>query len=104
MAGSCDKVSDETHRASEIVERVRAYAKGRGEERKHLSVEKLMQQCVHLWRTYSALDIPLVFSAPDPDAALEGNEFELEVALVNLLKNAREAVQGSKAPAVSFTA
>ncbi len=103
MAGICDKVSDETHRASEIVERVRAYAKGRGEERKHLSVEKLMQHCVHLWRTYSALDIPLVFSAPDPDAALEGNEFELEVALVNLLKNAREAVQGSKAPAVSFT-
>lgn len=64
MAGICDKVSDETHRASEIVERVRAYAKGRGEERKHLSVEKLMQHCVHLWRTYSALASPRRIRTP----------------------------------------
>lgn len=103
MAGICDKVADETHRASEIVERVRDYAKGRGKERSRLNVARLMQECVRLWRTHSALDIPLVFSAPDADVAVEGSKFELEVAFVNLLKNAREAVQERKTPTVSFT-
>lgn len=103
MASICDKVADETHRASEIVERVRAYARGRGEERQPVSVRHLMDECVRIWRTYSSLDIPLVYSPPAADVMIDASEFELEVAFVNLLKNAREAVQATKSPAVSFS-
>lgn len=103
LAQACDKVADETQRASEIVERVRAYARGQGSDRRLLSAAILMKESVRIWQTHSALDIPLELITPPRDVFVEGSPFELETAFINLLKNAREAVQTLPSRAIAFT-
>ena len=64
MAKIADRIADETQRASEIVERVRAYAKGRRLERSVLSAADVMQSAVRLWRGQSMRDFPLWVLVP----------------------------------------
>lgn len=98
MAKIADRIADETQRASEIVERVRAYAKGRRLERSVLSAADVMQSAVRLWRGQSMRDFPLWVLVPKSAAHISANAFELELVFVNLLKNAAEAAQAAWAP------
>ena len=95
MAKIADRIADETQRASEIVERVRAYAKGRRLERSVLSTADVMQSAVRLWRRQSMRDFPLWVLVPKSAAHISANAFELELVFVNLLKNAAEAAQAA---------
>lgn len=95
MAKIADRIADETQRASEIVERVRAYAKGRRLERSVLSAADVMQSAVRLWRRQSMRDFPLWVLVPKSAAHISANAFELELVFVNLLKNAAEAAQAA---------
>lgn len=95
MAKIADRIADETQRASEIVERVRAYAKGRRLERSVLSAAEVMQSAVRLWRGQSMRDFPLWVLVPKSAAHISANAFELELVFVNLLKNAAEAAQAA---------
>ena len=95
MAKIADRIADETQRASEIVERVRAYAKGRRLERSVLSAADVMQSAVRLWRGQSMRDFPLWVLVPKSAAHISANAFELEFVFVNLLKNAAEAAQAA---------
>lgn len=95
MAKIADRIADETQRASEIVERVRAYAKGRRLERSVLSAADVMQSAVRLWRGQSMRDFPLWVLVPKSAAHISANAFELELVFVNLLKNAAEAAQAA---------
>lgn len=95
MAKIADRIADETLRASEIVERVRAYAKGRRLERSVLSTADVMQSAVRLWRGQSMRDFPLWVLVPKSAAHISANAFELELVFVNLLKNAAEAAQAA---------
>ncbi|MDO5530586.1 PhnD/SsuA/transferrin family substrate-binding protein [Sutterella sp.] len=102
MTGVAKKIVEETERASEIVERVRGYAKGQGQERKRIAVEELMTESLRIWRVYLPKPIPCRMKCPPASAAVTGSPFELGIALVNLLKNAREAVSRRPDPFVSF--
>ncbi len=95
MAKIADRIADETQRASEIVERVRAYAKGRRLERSVLSAADVMQSAVRLWRGQSMRDFPLWVLVPKSAAYISANAFELDLVFVNLLKNAAEADQAA---------
>lgn len=95
MAKIADRIADETQRASEIVELVRAYAKGRRLERSVLSAADVMQSAVRLWRGQSMRDFPLWVLVPKSAAHISANAFELELVFVNLLKNAAEAAQAA---------
>lgn len=95
MAKIADRIADETQRASEIVECVRAYAKGRRLERSVLSTADVMQSAVRLWRGQSMRDFPLWVLVPKSAAHISANAFELELVFVNLLKNAAEAAQAA---------
>ena len=81
MAKIADRIADETQRASEIVERVRAYAKGRRLERSVLSTADVMQSAVRLWRGQSMRDFPLWVLVPKSAAHISANAFELELVL-----------------------
>lgn len=95
MVKIADRIADETQRASEIVERVRAYAKGRRLERSVLSAAEVMQSAVRLWRGQSMRDFPLWVLVPKSAAHISANAFELELVFVNLLKIAAEAAQAA---------
>lgn len=95
MVKIADRIADETQRASEIVERVRAYAKGRRLERSVLSAAEVMQSAVRLWRGQSMREFPLWVLVPKSAAHISANAFELELVFVNLLKIAAEAAQAA---------
>lgn len=107
MAKIADRIADETQRASEIVERVRAYAKGRRLERSVLSAADVMQSAVRLWRRQSMRDFPLWVLVPKSaaeaaQAAWAADESSGKPKPVNLTK-APDVLVGS-GPMVAFTA
>ena len=103
MTEVVERIVEETDRASEIVERVRAYAKGQGRKRERIRVDYLMNECVRVWRLYTPKPVTSSVKLSDPDLEIIGCGFELGVAFLNLLKNAREAVAGQEKPYVSFS-
>ena len=102
LAGIADKIADETERASEIVDYLRGYVKGRGHEKRRLDAGRLMEDSVRLWRIYTPRSMPVELVLPPADTEVTGSEFELEVVFLNLLKNAREAMMGASTPLIRF--
>ena len=99
-----DKIADETHRASDIVESVRGYAKGRTQPRTRLDLRRIMSESVRLWQAAPSPVRQCRMQWPNTETAVLGNEMELELVFVNLLKNAREAVEKQPNPTISFSA
>lgn len=104
LAGIADKIADETERASEIVDYLRGYVKGRGHEKHRLDAGRLMTESVRLWRLYTPREMPVELVLPPAGTEIMGSEFELEVVFLNLLKNAREAMMGAQQPLIRFEA
>lgn len=126
---ACTRIAAEAQRAGDIVNRVREYARGRLSAGRSVRVSALLE---HLKETYPGLmrrvkleaapgarDMPLsterskkpvlqsagegcVREKPALDALLFGSAIELELALVNLLRNAVEAVKNCESPEVSL--
>lgn len=98
------KIADETHRASDIVESVRAYAKGRTQPRRRLDVRRLMAESVRLWKASPSATANCQTHWPPIGTAVTGNELELGLVFVNLLKNAQEAIAGRPEELIVFRA
>lgn len=102
LAGIADKIADETERASEIVDYLRSYVKGRGHEKRRLDAGHLMEESLRIWRLYTPREMPVELVLPPAGTEVTGSEFELEVVFLNLLKNAREAMMAVPAPLIRF--
>lgn len=92
VARIASRISDEVGRASEIVNRVRDFAHQREPVFTQIRVMDLVR---HIEETYPKL-FECVTVTVDPalqEATLRGSLLELELAVVNLLRNAREATK-----------
>ena len=107
---TCARIAAEAQRAGDIVNRVREYARGRLSAGRSVRVSELL---AHLKETYPGLMRRVTLEAasgtderetkkPSLDAMLFGSAIELELALVNLLRNAVEAVKNCESPEVSL--
>ena len=107
---TCARIAAEAQRAGDIVNRVREYARGRLSAGRSVRVSELL---AHLKETYPGLMRRVTLEAasgtderetkkPALDAMLFGSAIELELALVNLLRNAVEAVKNRESPQVSL--
>lgn len=104
LIGIAEKIVEETHRASDIVENVRAYAKGKTTPRTPIDLQHLMDEALRLWRSSPGREIPCTVNYPLRRVTVNGNELELVLVLVNLLKNAREAIGQKPHPLILFEA
>lgn len=104
IAAVAERIAAESHRASGIVDSVRAYARGSLQPRTELDAAELMDKSVRLWRTHRNADgIRLETAAGTDRLIVCGNPLELELVFVNLLKNAAEALEGTSNPLIVFS-
>ncbi len=84
------RVEREAHRAADIVERVRAVGRKERADREIVPVSELIQQSVQHAGS-SAAHPGVTVRAISPEWRVQGNMLELELVIVNFLKNAARA-------------
>lgn len=93
------KIRTESKRISEIVDSVRRYAKSRHAPHTPCSLNGVVEKAVLVWRSgEGGRIIPIV--STDPDVTVLGNELELELLVLKLIRNAAEAQRNLKTPEI----
>ncbi len=86
------KVQGQAEKAERIVSKVRAYAKGSGQKRKILNLGKLVTQSVSLIQESGISKNPILLNcSAKHEILIYGDPVEIELCVVNLIKNALEA-------------
>ena len=100
--GRCDEdklqrfsrgITKEVARASSILDSVRAYARNSRHPRRALVVDNLIEEAIGIFQAGRPNKIHVAVKIAQPGLSVKGNELELTLVFVNLLKNAREAVE-----------
>lgn len=86
-----ERVDKQIQRASEVVNQVRSYAKGQ-RQRQVLDVGKTAEKILRDIRA-SSPDVEVEFREEQNGLLVEANPIELEIILINLVKNAIEVVK-----------
>lgn len=86
-------IEEEAVRASDIVEKVRRYAKQDRPRPVPVTIEKLVNEAVRLFSRTSAAEGIHIEPSVNPDITVLGDPMELELVLVNLLKNSAAAMR-----------
>lgn len=90
-----DKISHQTDRAGAIVDQVRAYAKG-DRRRVPLEINRTVSDAVaEALKSFRNLGVPMEFTPSPTPIYTTANPLEIELIVINLLKNAAEAVKMS---------
>ena len=90
-----DKISHQTDRAGTIVDQVRAYAKG-DRRRAPLEINRTVSDAVaEARKSFRNLGVPMEFTPSPTPIYTTANPLEIELIVINLLKNAAEAVKMS---------
>lgn len=92
LAENLSDIRDEVCRVEAIVNRVRSYAKGKAAEKRAVELGDIVEKAASMTRHYWKSDAALKFERPE-SLMIEGDPVELELAVINLLKNAFEAVK-----------
>ena len=88
-----EEIVEQGTRASEIVNRVRAYAKHQNPELKVSDMSICIERAIETFRRSKRTDA-LIRKAVHPYLWAEIDNWEIELALLNLLKNAADALEG----------
>ena len=98
---AADAIADEATRAKEIVERVRAYARNRRAQRVPTALSDILQNAVSHFQSGAKAPVPLTITG-DKNVTVSVSALEIELVIVNLLKNAREAAMKGPSPKISI--
>ncbi len=100
---SLEKMAAQTQRASDIVDQVREYSKGRRERSAQnvCAIAKLAVESIRKSTRRSQVEI--VYQEPKESFWIEANALEIELVVVNLLKNAVDANAGRTGAYVELT-
>lgn len=102
MLGSgIDAIKAQAKVAESILEKVRSYARKKGQARSLLDANEITLEAVNTINTAMLSPIQISFTPlVGGDAKVWGDRMELELAVQNLLKNALQAVSDRKTPSV----
>lgn len=93
-------IVSQSDRAASIVEHVRKYAKNVSIEREILDVNRVVADTVRTFRNSYAYSGKVLFKPIQKELSAEINVLEVELALINLLKNSSEALAGLPNPEI----
>jgi two-component system sensor kinase FixL len=96
------KAIKETERAGQIIQRMRHFIEKKQSERKSITLRYLIEDAVELVRL-SARQAVKIESHYDKNQHVEVDPIQIQQILVNLLRNACEAVQGQEHPWIRIT-
>ncbi len=93
-------ISEDALRISEIVTRVRSYAKARTPEKKLVRLDEVLRLALDNFSHSTLGSSQAVECSFLPSASILGDALELELVVVNLLKNAASSAQKAPQPSV----
>lgn len=96
-----ERIETQTRRASDIVERVRAYARSRSSRRESFFLNDALSRAQANFEASSTLH-PRITRTDTGRIAFTGDPLEMELVAYNLIKNAAEAVRGQPDGAVEI--
>lgn len=96
------EISAEAERASQIVERVRAYAKHDYPPRKVCDLAEVIGNSITTFRRSRQTKAQIAVRV-NPKSMAEVDGWEIELAVLNLLKNAADAISGVPDPLIEVT-
>lgn len=95
---AADEIIGQTQRASAIIDRVRGYAKnGAARHNEKLLLKKVVEEAVRDFRLLAKNPPPIDVSVPS-NAYVEADPVELSLVILNLFKNASEALRKTARP------
>lgn len=89
-----DGIDAEAVRVAGIVDRVRGYVKNKRTRHVPLDLRDAVKAGLRAYSLSSAASVPAKMSLPDAPAVILGDSLELELLVLNLMKNGAEAVSG----------
>lgn len=98
LSDALDGVERESRRAAEIVRRIRGFARSRNAEPTMVSVQALIDDAVHMTSPYAracSVDVSVELSGAEDNVMAD--PVEIRQVIVNLLRNAIEALSSSPA-------
>lgn len=99
LCEAAENLSRETKRISDIVERVRGYAKARQHPRKAIDLRDLAERALRTFGQSSlASEVDVAYRRASRAVRVEVEPLELELAVVNLLRNAAQAMTAAARP------
>lgn len=98
-----DGIETEAQRIAGIVDRVRNYAKSQKQAHKPCDLVVICKAAVRTVRMMYPQDADVITSFPSTPAFVNGDSLELELLILNLLKNAVEAVRDRRRPRIALT-
>lgn len=97
---AADEIIGQTQRASAIIERVRGYAKNGATKRSEkLLLQKVVRDAVRDFRLLAKEPPPIILNVP-PNAYAQADPVELSLVILNLFKNASEALRKTAQPLI----
>lgn len=87
-----EEIAEQAERAADIIRRIRLFARKRASERQPLAVDDLLDDALHLF-TGMLVELPPLTRQGLPGAVVCADRLQLQQVLVNLLKNALDALQ-----------
>jgi len=96
-------IADQAQRVADIVERVRAYAKGRPTEMSLCRLSEIIDRLVENFRLGQSSRAKIVKSVPR-DIVISADPVALELLFLNLLRNADQALRNVRAPVIRVSA
>ncbi len=93
----------QSDKAAQIVEQVRQYAKNSSAERQVVQLNSLLSSTVLTFKNSYEYSGKLTVSISSEPIQVEVNLFEIELVIINLLKNAAEAIAVTSSPHISVS-
>lgn len=99
LCEAAENLSRETKRISDIVERVRGYAKARQHPRERIDLRDLVERALRTFgHSSSASEVRVLYRRLPRRVEAEVEPLEMELAVVNLLRNAAQSMTAARIP------
>ncbi len=95
-----DKIGEQARRTAEIIEHVRSYAKHRPSKETVFDLSSIIKRAVESTKEHERKTTEITLKSPDSSVFTKGDPFEIELVVLNLIKNALQAVQSVADPKV----
>lgn len=93
------EIKSESTRASDIIDFVRTIGRKERRERKQFNLERTVSRIISLMKRLGKLNLNCTLSG-DKDLIVYADPLNVDLVLINLLKNAEEAVAGQPSPKI----
>lgn len=101
LLSSLDEIEESGNRAAAIIDRVRTYGRVRNREFARVDLSSLIESVIARWRRHASAPVPCRTDIAS-GIFIEADRLEIELIVLNLIKNAAAAIEGVDYPLIEI--